>query len=155
MGLNGYRSFKQTYIDSGEEVGGDSNVVGKEHAPDFRSRNTVQFWNLVPTAENDKTDTGVIIFEIKDPKSASLVDRTVHEISVRNSTVNPIEVRFAKIYVLVDEDEIFDPAVAKELNYESIAIGPNGTAYFYATAIAQEGMLKLHLRTGSQDARNL
>lgn len=155
MGLGGYRSFKQVYIDEGELVG-DENVVKGEVSPDFRGRNSIQTWNMVKTGANSETSDGKAIFNVRPPKVNSLLDRSAHEITVFNTSKSEnIEVRFGRSYVLVDEDILFDPATTKMMEYEAVIIGPLGRAYFYAAAIVKDGAMKLHLRTGSQDDRNL
>ena len=135
MGLNGYRAFRDTYIDNGVEV---LEILEGEFSPDFRNRDTSQVWDV-----SNHSDV-----MIESWKGVTLTERTLHELTIVNNGGTDCVVSFSKNYVLVDEEN----ANLSELN--KITIQPTKTAYFYATAILYKGLLTLELRTGSQDSRN-
>jgi hypothetical protein len=134
MGLEKkYRSYKDKYIDEGRE---HRETLEGDFTPDFFNRNTIQIWD-VSAAENPS---------IKKWIGSTLTERTSHEISIVNNSGVVKEVEFNINYHLVDE--VFE-------DNTSLQIGPNGTAYFYCTAILEDNNLVFSMRTGSQDDRKI
>lgn len=162
MGLEGYRSFKQHYIDVGENV--EKDILEQVVSPNFYNGNTVQLWNFVPGAIQPEEDgvpadgTEIIVntaFYV-DWSGDTVQDRTVHEISMKNASGSAdITVRFSARYVLEDDVEGFDVSSPLAKLYQEITIGPKGTAYFYGTALNHKGDIMMILRKGTQDDRNV
>ncbi|MCK5788881.1 MAG: hypothetical protein KAH32_07770 [Chlamydiia bacterium] len=118
------------FEDMGQEVKEKINV---ELAPDFKSRSTLQTWQvLTPAAAINKWE------------GATLVTDSAHEIFINNTLSRTVTVTFADNYVLLDE----------LTSDNSVTLQVNETAHFYATGIPLEGTLKLVMRTGSQGKRN-
>jgi len=133
MGLTKYRQFKDRVLDDGIEI---LEIIGEEFEPDFKNRHTIQVWDV------SASSTPLI----KKWKGVTLTKRTQHEITIVNNSNTAKEVRFTLNYTLTDENFIDE---------SKILIGPHGTAYFYCTAILEDNNLVFHMRTGSQDKRNL
>ena len=133
MGLTKYRSYKDRVIDDGLEK---LEIIGEEFEPDFNNRHTIQVWDV------SSADAPLI----KKWKGVTLTKRTNHEITIVNNSNSEKEVRFTLNYQLTDEEFVDD---------SKIVIGPHGSAYFYCTAILEDNNLVFHMRTGSQDKRNL
>jgi len=135
MGLNGYRTYRDTYQDDGEEI---LKILGETFRPDFHNRHTIQIWDV----SNSST------VYIDKWIGTTLKNRSLHEITIpNNSSIHKI-ITFANNYVLEDEDTYTDN------NKPYILIGAGETAYFYCTAILVDGNLIFEMRTGSQDDRN-
>ena len=134
MALNGYRAFRDTYIDNGVEA---LEVLHDEHAPDFYNRDSAQVWDVSNSPETD----------IKLWKGNTLTVRTLHELTIVNNSGEDRTVKFSRNYLLVDEEN----ANVEDIN--KIVIPPNKSAYFYGTAILYKGVLIFEFRTGSQDSR--
>lgn len=130
---NKYRAYKDRIQDDGREVFAS---LTKNFSPDFYNRNTIQLWDISAISE----------VNIEKWVGATLTDRTVHEITIVNNSNSTRNVTFVGTYLLPDNAE-------EQIN--SIAIGAQGTAYFYATAGLVNGNLFLTLRTGSQDNRKI
>lgn len=154
MEIDGYRAYRQDYIDRGEEVGA-IDIISGELAPDFKGHNTIQHWNIVPKFKENRDLSDAYVFNILRPVAASLIPRSIHEITIKNVSAMPIELRFNRLYKLIDEDVEFDPATALNPDYESVILGPRGTAYYYATAISEKAITSLHMRTGTEDNKNI
>lgn len=136
MGLNGYRNFRESYKDDGQEV---LEVLPQEFTPDFLSRNTIQVWDI---SNNSNT-------KINKWTGSTLVNRTLHEITIVNNSNSDKEVNFSSNYYLSDESTV-------DINdVPNVLVGPMGTAYFYCTALLVNGNLEFQMRTGSQDDRKL
>jgi hypothetical protein len=134
MGLeNKYRSYKDKYIDDGRE---NLEILEGAFTPDFFNRDTIQIWDV------SAADAPVVNKWI----GSTLTDRTSHEISIVNNSGAKKTISFDVSYHLIDE--VFNEST-------SIEIGPNGTAYFYCTAILDNGNLVFSMRTGSQDDRKI
>lgn len=133
MGLEKYRQYKDNFLDDGLEI---SVSMGQEFVPDFFNRNTIQIWN-VGAVESARVNKWV---------GNTLTERTSHEISIVNNSNATKVVSFASLYSFPDD---------VSLDGHTVTIGPNGTAYFYATAIFKGGNLIMVLRTGSQDDRKI
>ena len=154
MGLDGYREFKRHYIDDGEII---ENVdIRNRLSPDFRAHNTIQRWTLVPTEnETGFSPTGEFLFHIDVQKMNSLVERSVHEITIKSPIVAPVVVRFHHTYITVDEELDFDETRTETKPYTDIMISSKGEAYFYATAVILKGRgLSMILRTGTKDDKH-
>jgi len=136
MGLNGYRNYRESYIDNGLEK---LEVLAQKFAPDFNNRNTIQVWDV---SNNPKTS-------ILKWSGATLSDRTVHEITIVNNSNSQKEVNFATNYYLSDETTVDVD------DRPNVLIGAMGTAYFYCTALLLDGNLEFQMRTGSQDDRKM
>ena len=136
MALDGYRAFRDNYIDNGTEV---LEILTESFSPDFYNRDTSQIWDVSNYSDVD----------IKLWTGNTLTNRTLHEVTIVNNSGHDVSVKFAKNYLLVDE-ELHD---LSELN--KIVIPPTKTAYFYCTAILYKGALILDMRTGSQDTRKI
>jgi hypothetical protein len=134
MALDGYRAFRDNYIDNGTEV---LEILTEEFSPDFYNRDTSQVWDVSNYSE----------VAIKLWKGNTLTNRTLHEITIVNNSGNDTTVSFSKNYLLVDE-EIF---ALNDLN--KIVIPPAKSAYFYCTALLYKGVLIFDMRTGTQDTR--
>lgn len=133
MGLNKYRKYKDNFQDDGLEVRVN---VQESFVPDFHNRNTIQVWDV----------SAVAAAAINKWKGVTLEDRSVHEITIVNNNNAVKKIDFSNSYSLPDntnEDE------------QSVSIGAQGAAHFYATALLRDGNLIFVLRTGSQDKRNL
>lgn len=151
MGLDGYRSYKQHYIDNGEELESPEKVLqGTVFQPNFRNHNTIQIWELVPKAIGSGG-----AYLIGPWQGDTLADRSLHEITVVNTTSEIIEVRFVRVYMLVDERIKFDPGTSASMDYEPIFIGPKGKAHYYTTGINIDNNITMQMRTGTQDDRNI
>lgn len=133
MGLNKYRSYKDRFIDDGEEM---LVIVEKDFTPDFKNRNTIQLWDV--SAVDNPT--------VNKWKGTTLSERTLHEITIVNNSNTEKIISFTSNYELTDEEFISDL---------DIRIGANGTAYFYCTAVLDNNNLVFNMRTGSQDMRKL
>lgn len=133
MELDGYRTFKQDFVDNGKEV--LEILDGGTFNPDFANRNTMQIWDISSAAD-------VVIGRWI---GTTLTERTLHEISIVNNSAATKKVAFTSSFLLTDEEFIDD---------FSITIGPRGTAYFYCTGVQESGNLIFTMRTGSQDNRN-
>lgn len=153
MGLDGYRTYRQRYEDDGEILD-TINVRGTFH-PDFKNHNTIQYWMLTPTARITELNIDAqYVFNIVAPLGSTLLDRSLHEITIKNPTSKIMEVRFARTYLLIDETADFDPNASVNAEYESIFLGIGGEAYFYCTAVSDENGLVLKMRTGTHDNKN-
>lgn len=133
MGLEKYRQYKDNFLDDGLEI---SVSMTPEFVPDFFNRNTIQVWNVGAIAAS----------EVKKWVGNTLTERTSHEISIVNNSNATKEIKFASLYSFPDD---------VSADGHTVTIGPNGTAYFYATAIFSKGNLVMVLRTGSQDDRKI
>lgn len=133
MGLGKYRKYEDNFQDDGLEI---LSTVQQSYTPDFFNRNTIQVWDISSIAEAT----------INKWKGVTLTDRSVHEITIVNNNNASKKVTFSNSYSLPDnsgDDE------------QSVFIGPQGSAHFYATAILKNGNLIFVLRKGSQDKRNV
>jgi hypothetical protein len=129
-----YRPYKDALYDEGLEIYA---TLQQSFSPDFHNRHTIQSWNI----------SSVPAVTIAKWVGATLNDRSLHEITIVNNSNAYKAVNFsASNYVLPDNDDIENTTVN---------IGPNGTAYFYATASLIDGNLMMTLRRGSLDKRNL
>lgn len=143
MGLKGYRSYTQHYIDNGEEFREDP--IPADFKPTFKNSNTIQVWPI---------KNGTLTINVERWANGSLEDRSLHEITVDNSSnVNDVDISFDTSYVLEDEAVTFDPANLATPSSENITIGSGGVAYFICTGINSRGSLRLAMRKGSQDNR--
>ena len=133
MGLTKYRQYKDRVIDDGIEL---LEIVGETFEPNFKNRHTIQVWDVSAAAAP----------VIQKWLGVTLTNRTQHEITIVNNSNAIKEVGFTLNYKLTDEEPTEN---------STISIGPHGTAYFYCTAIMNDNNLILHMRTGSQDKRNL
>ena len=132
MGLENYRPYKDEFPDEGLEI---YETLPEEFAPDFRNRHTIQMWNASALAE----------YTVTKWKGVTLNERTLHEITIANNSNISKNIKFSNSYEFPDDTSV---------DGHTVTIGPNGAAYFYATAIYRENNLVLVLRTGSQDKRN-
>lgn len=133
MELGKYRKYEDSFEDNGLEV---LSTVQQSFTPDFYNRNTIQVWDISSVLETTITKW----------RGATLTDRSVHEITIVNNNNASKKVNFSNSYSLPDssgDDE------------QVVFIGPQGSAYFYATAVLKNGNLIFVLRTGSQDKRNV
>jgi len=136
MGLQGYRAFRDVYYDNGME---NSVVLQSTFKPDFFNRHTEQLW-----------DAGVQHTVYIDKWiGTTLKNRSLHEIYITNNSNSPTVISFSPDYRLSDEESFNNSDNA------TITIKPNGTAYFYCTALLENNNLILVMRTGSQDDKNV
>jgi len=136
MGLKGYRTYRDDYVDNGVEV---LEILSSEFEPDFYNRHTIQVWD----ASNSNN------ININKWKGVTLDNRSLHEIYIVNNSNSLVSLKFSANYVLQDEDAI-DTA-----GFYIIDIGAGGTAHFYCTAILHKNNLIFDMRTGSQDDKKL
>lgn len=133
MGLTGYRSFKDKYIDDGKE---NLEILDGEFSPDFFNRHTIQIWDISATDDA----------EVVKWTGATLTARTSHEITIVNNSGVTKHISFDANYNLMDE--AFEGDAILE-------IGAYGSAHFYATALIEGNNLIFSMRTGSQDDRKI
>lgn len=133
MGLEKYRAYRENHQDDGLEV---LSLLGKSFSPDFFNRNTIQVWDVSSTAA----------ISVEKWKGATLTDRTLHEVTIVNNSNSPKKITFNRTYLLPDEEDFSD---------QSITLGAQGSAHFYATAVLEAGNLFFIMRKGSQDNRKL
>ena len=143
MGLGGYRSYRQEYVDTGEEW---STTIHEEvFRPEFKNSNTIQVWNISANLPR---------VVIEEWQNSSLQDRSLHTIEiVNNAGGQEVEVAFNTLYLLEDESVPFDPSILLDRNYESIILKSGDRAYFYATGLNVANKLVLSMRKGSKDNR--
>lgn len=143
MGLGGYRSYRQEYVDTGEEW--STTITQEIFRPEFKNSNTIQVWNISANLPR------VVINEWQNN---SLIDRSLHTIEiVNNAGGQDVEVAFNTLYLLEDESAPFDPGTALDKNYESIILKSGDRAYFYATGLNVDNKIVLSMRKGSKDNR--
>lgn len=146
MGLKGYRTYKEHYVDQGEDISGEEGTItAATYTPRFKNVNTKQFWEVTSTSPK------VIINRWLGDE---LSDRSLHEIVILNSNVDAVRLEFSKGYTLVDETPDFVPDTSSgALDYIDIPAGKR--VHFYGSAVnittgGTTGSFVLELRTGSQ-----
>ena len=151
MGANsGYRTYRNDYVDNGEEF---TTTVTNEFLPDFKSRHTIQVWNA-------SADNNVRYSTVERWVGETLIERSLHDITVVNNGAVPKTLFFHPLYKFIDEqqplpllDNPMTPPV-ELLEYFQVQIPAHTTAHFYASAIFEDQNLILVMRGGSQDTRN-
>jgi len=144
MGLDGYRTYRQDYIDSGEQIPAIT-ISSENFEPDFRNSNTLQVWNI--SANINEVHINKWIGE-------TLADRSFHTIQIfNNAGIYDIEVFFDNSYLLEDDTKDFSPYTPVDPVKDSITMKPGDIAFFYATALNIGNNLILSLRKGSIDNR--
>lgn len=136
MGIEGYRAYRDNYIDNGVEI---SEILLSEFFPDFRNRHTMQIWDA-------GTQTSIAV---KKWIGTTLQNRSLHEIYIVNNSNATTSVTFSSDYELVDEENFTTEGLYV------IEVGANGTAHFYCTAVLDQNNLKFEMRTGSQDDKKI
>jgi hypothetical protein len=136
MGLKGYRTYRDNYIDEGSE---NLEIMQATFTPDFFSRNTKQVWD----ASNFEN------ISMTKWKGTTLKERSLHEIYIVNNSNSKVSISITNDYFLADDLTVDGNGLP------NIEIGPNGTAYYYCTAILENNNLIFEMRTGSQDDRKL
>jgi len=137
MGLdNGYKPYKDTYQDNGEEF--TVKPAETPFSPDFRARNTIQKWDII----NSPADIDVAAWV-----GTTLISRSLHEITIVNNSGIKKTLTFGSSYDM--------PEFQGCTEGTKVEIGAGGTAYFIGTGIGVEENLKLALRTGSLDDRKI
>jgi len=152
MGLNsGYRTYRNDYVDNGEAV---TAVLTQEFLPDFKSRHTMQVWNVsAGSASNNNHNV------TERWQGETLVDRSLHEIFIANNSSTVRTVFFHPLYKFIDEQQplpLLESPIAPpaELtDYFQVQIPANSSAHYYASAINEGNNLILVMRGGSQDTR--
>jgi hypothetical protein len=129
-----YKDYYRTYQDDGYEV--VTTIPSGYYTPDFWSRNTIQTWDV-----SNASAVSVLRWN-----GATLVESSLHTLTIVNNGTSEKQVTFSGEYVFPDENFKGD---------QSIKIGPGGSAFFYCTALYQDGTLLFALRKGSQDDRKI
>ena len=129
-----YKDYYRSYQDDGYEV--VKSLPSGDYSPDFWSRNTIQTWDI-------SNSSGINIVRWN---GTTLVDSSLHTLTIVNSGTTEKEVKFSGEYLFPDESFPGD---------QNIKIGPGGSAFFYCTALYQSGALNFVLRKGSQDDRKI
>jgi hypothetical protein len=144
MGLDGYRIYRQEYIDTGEEL--PTVVISEsDFVPDFKNSNTMQTWSI---------SASLTEVNIKRWLNDTLADRSAHTIQIiNNAGGNTVKVNFSNQYVLNDDTVEFDSVAVVGCSDNYIEIESGKTAFFYATAINKNKNIILILRKGTQDTR--
>lgn len=136
MGLKGYRTYRDNYLDEGSD---NLEILTNNFSPDFFSRHTKQVWDV----------SNVEHVNIEKWKGVTLKNRSLHEIYIVNNSNKEVTLSFTYDYYLADDIDV------DVNNKPSIKIGPNGTAYYYCTAILDRNNLILDMRVGTQDDRKI
>jgi len=143
MGLGGYRTYREKYIDTGMEVP-EITISQKDFVPNFKNQNTLQVWNI-----SGNLNAVNVSQWVKD----TLADRSVHTIQIINNVGGKdVPLRFDNMYYLEDDIPDFTPDKLPELE-TTILIRSGETAFFYATAYNKNNNIILALRKGTQDTR--
>ena len=77
MGLtNGYRTFRNNYIDDGEQL---SVIMTPTFTPDFKNRHTLQNWTVSPTSTSRTTDPEAGVRVVEAWVGGTLKESSLHE----------------------------------------------------------------------------